>query len=94
MAFGYAGRMLRVPESSTAAVYLQQSVTTLVFACQRLMPVGQQRAARLLWDLKPAILKAVQASAVPELAAVPAFTPLLEIASMRHVVLETRLFIS
>ncbi len=94
MAFGYAGRMLRVPESSTAAVYLQQSVTALVSACLRLMPVGQQRAARLLWDLKPAILKAVQASAVAELAAVPAFTPLLEIASMRHVVLETRLFIS
>lgn len=94
MAFGYAGRMLGVPESSTAAVYLQQSVTTLVSACQRLMPVGQQRAAHLLWDLKPAILKAVQASALPELDTVPTFTPLLEIASMRHVVLETRLFIS
>lgn len=94
IAFGYAARRLSIAEDLTAAVYLQQAVTILVSACQRLMPVGQQRAARMLWDLKPAILDAAQASGTVAIDAVTAFTPLLEIASMRHVALETRLFIS
>jgi urease accessory protein len=93
-AFGYAGRGLGVAEELAAAVYLQQSVTALVFACQRLMPIGQQRAARLLWDLKPEILDAVQASARADIETVAAFTPMVETASMRHVALQTRLFIS
>jgi len=93
-AFGYAGRALGVAEEIAATVYLQQSVTALVSACQRLIPIGQQRAARLLWDLKPEILDAVQASAMAEVGTVAAFTPMVEIASMRHLALETRLFIS
>ena len=93
-AFGYAGCALGVAEELTTAAYLQQSATALVSACQRLMPIGQQRAARLLWDLKPAILEAVRVGATAEIYTVPAFTPLVEMASMRHVTLETRLFIS
>ncbi len=93
-AFGFAARDLAIPDDLAAAVYLQQSVAALVSACQRLMPLGQQRAARLLWDLKPAILHAAQSVAVSGLNTAPAFCPLIEIASMRHVVLETRLFIS
>lgn len=92
--FGYAARRLDIAADLTAAVYLQQSVTTLVSACQRLMPLGQQRAARMLWDLKPEILKAAQASAGVGVNSVTSFSPMVEIASMRHVALETRLFIS
>jgi urease accessory protein len=93
-AFGYASRLLGIDEGLAAAVYLQQTTNALVSACQRLMPLGQHRAARLLWDLKPLIVEAVRASetALPDAAS--AFTPLLEIASMRHVALGTRLFIS
>jgi urease accessory protein len=93
-AFGYAGRMLGVEEELTAAVYLQQMLNGLVSACQRLMPLGQQRAAHLLWDLKPAILEAARASGLSAPDAAPSFTPLVEMASMRHVALVTRLFIS
>jgi urease accessory protein len=92
-AFGYAGRVLGVGQNLTAAVYLQQTLSALVSACQRLMPLGQQRAARLLWDLTPAILDAAQSGAVG-IHAAASFTPLIDIASMRHVALETRLFIS
>jgi len=94
MAFGYAACALGVAIEVAAPVYLQQSVTALVSASQRLMPVGQQRAAHLLWDLKPAILAAAEASAALDVGAVAAFTPMVELASMRHVALETRLFIS
>jgi urease accessory protein len=93
-AFGYAGRALGVTEDLTAAVYLQQSIAALVSACQRLLPLGQHRAARLLWDLKPAIFDAAQASAAADIHTVASFTPLIDIASMRHVALQTRLFIS
>ncbi len=94
MAFGYAARHLAIAGDLTAAVYLQQTVTALVSACQRLMPIGQQHASRMLWDLKPAILEAAQTGAAAGVDAIAAFSPLVEIASMRHVVLETRLFIS
>jgi urease accessory protein len=88
VAFGSAGAALGIDEDAVVLAYLQQSVAGLVSACQRLMPLGQVAAARIVWDLKPAI---VQASTVTELSC---FTPLPEIASMRHLSLETRLFIS
>ncbi len=88
VAFGAASGVLGVPEDAAALAYLQQSIAGLVSACQRLMPLGQTAAARILWNLKPAIARA---STLQE---VSCFTPLLEIASMRHGSLETRLFIS
>ncbi len=93
-AFGYVGRTLHIEEEITAAVYLQQMLNGLVSACQRLMPLGQQRASRLLWEIKPAILGAAQESALADPDDASSFTPLVEMASMRHVALATRLFIS
>jgi urease accessory protein len=88
IAFGSAGSQLDIDEDSVVLAYLQQSVTGLVSACQRLMPLGQVAASRLIWNLKPVIM---QAAAAKEISC---FTPLPEIASMRHPLLETRLFIS
>jgi urease accessory protein len=93
-AFGYASRLLGVGEELAAACYLQQSVNGMVYACQRMIPLGQQHAARLLWELKPAIFEAAQVSGTSDVETTTAFTPLVEIASMRHVDLGTRLFIS
>ncbi|HKW96933.1 MAG TPA: urease accessory UreF family protein [Bryobacteraceae bacterium] len=93
-AFGFIGGVIGVDEDLTAAIYLQQIVSGLISVCQRLMPLGQQQAARILWDLKPAILDAARASAALDPDEVGAFTPLADMASMRHVALETRLFIS
>lgn len=92
-AFGYAGRLLGIDEALTVSVYLHQSMGALISACQRLMPLGQQLAATLLWDLKPAIVEAARASHIEPQAA-SSFAPLVEAASMRHVALATRLFIS
>src|SRR5580693_7230254 len=88
IAFGSAASALGIDEDAAVLAYLQQSVTGLVSACQRLMPLGQVAAARVVWNLKPAI---EQAAHTKELSC---FTPLPEIASMRHPSLETRLFIS
>jgi len=91
IAFGFAGSILGIPEDSVTLAYLQQSVTGLVSACQRLMPLGQVAASRIIWNLRPAITNA--ALHCEELG-VSCFTPLQEIGSMRHSSLETRLFIS
>jgi urease accessory protein len=91
IAFGAAGAIAGIPEESIALAYLQQSVTGLVAACQRLMPLGQIAASRIIWNLRPAIREAVSHSERLEVAC---FTPLPELGSMRHRSLETRLFIS
>ena len=88
IAFGSAAAGLGIDPDSAVLAYLQQSVAGLVSACQRLMPLGQVAAASIVWNLKPAI---EQAAAQNELSC---FMPLQEIASMRHPLLETRLFIS
>jgi urease accessory protein len=91
IAFGAAAAFAGIPEESIALAYLQQSVTGLVSACQRLMPLGQIAASRIIWNLRPAIREAVSHS---ERLEVSCFTHLPELGSMRHGSLETRLFIS
>ena len=88
IAFGCACAALTIDEDAAVLAYLQQSVTGLVSACQRLMPLGQVAAAWVIWNLKPAIEQAARSKELS------CFTPLPEIASMRHPLLETRLFIS
>jgi len=88
IAFGVAGAALAIPVDAVAMAYLHQSIAGLVSACQRLMPLGQAAASRILWNLKPAIARA----SLSEEAS--CFSPYLELASMRHGSLETRLFIS
>lgn len=95
-AFGLGGALLGVDETATVLAYLQQSLAGLVSACQRLLPLGQSQASAILWRLKPTLVEVAQSSkdlaTHPEESAV--FTPLLDLGSMRHPNLVTRLFIS
>lgn len=97
-AFGLVGGLLSLDEEATMAAYAQQTLAGLISACQRLLPVGQSQAARLLWDLKPEMVEASRrAVARPErelLETVSLFNPMVEIGSMRHPQLPVRLFIS
>lgn len=88
VAFGAAGAALDIPADAVVLAYLNQSITGLISACQRLMPLGQVAASKILWNLKPAI----ELASYTEEAL--CFSPCLELASMRHRSLETRLFIS
>ena len=90
--FGFVAGALGIEAHIAAAAYLQQSMTALVSACQRLLPLGQTQAHQILWNLKPAILAAVEQVGEPGLA--NSFTPLLDVASARHATLYTRLFMS
>ncbi len=91
IAFGSAGAALGIPLDSLVLAYLNQSMAGLVSACQRLMPLDQMAANKILWNIKPAIVEACRSSCSEERSC---FSPYLELASMRHASLETRLFIS
>lgn len=106
-AFGLTGYLLAVDETAAVLAYLQQTLWCLVSACQRLMPLGQSQASRIVWRLKPALISIAEHSAglvnrAPTEIPAPTetqegsvvFTPLVEIGSMRHPLLPTRLFIS
>jgi urease accessory protein len=93
-AFGLAAAALGVDARSAVVACLHQSLTGLVSACQRAMPVGQLQASRLLWDLKPDLAEAADRGLATDLADVRCFAPLLDVGSMRHRRLPTRLFIS
>ena len=91
IAFGAAGRALGIPSEPVVTAYLNQSVAGLISACQRLIPLGQTAACRVLWNLKSVIAHVAWVSYSEESSC---FSPYLELASMRHGSLETRLFIS
>jgi urease accessory protein len=93
-AFGLGAGALGLDETLAVAAYLGHSLAGLVSACQRLMPLGQVHAQRVLWRLKPDVAAAAERGRRSALDDLAAFAPLAEIASMRHARLATRLFIS
>lgn len=93
-AFGLAGGILEIDATTLVLAYLQQTLTSLIYACQRLLPVGQNQASSLIWRLKPILVDIGEQSANIPLEEAASFTPLLDLGSMRHPALTTRLFIS
>ena len=91
-AFGLVGGVLGIDAQRTGLAYLNQSITGLVSACQRLMPLGQTVASQLLWQLKPIMIEVI--NQYKEDVHASAFTPMVDVGSLRHPALNTRLFIS
>jgi urease accessory protein len=92
--FGFVAGAFAIDAKIACAAYLQQSITALVSACQRLLPLGQTQAHGILWDLKPAILRAADRGTATAPATVDSFTHLIDLASARHATQYTRLFMS
>ena len=93
-AFGLIGGRCELAAALVVAAYLRQLVAGLVAACQKLTPLGQHQAAAIQWQLYGRIdaIAAMQCGQDP--GTPPAFTPLVEVASMRHATLGVRLFVS
>jgi urease accessory protein len=95
VAFGLVCGLCGVSANNTGQGYLQQVLTGLISACQRLLPLGQSQASRILWLCHTAVQATVQQSIVAAATGeICSFTGLLDLASMRHPALEKRLFIS
>jgi urease accessory protein len=94
LAFGLVSGALGFDEDRAVLAYLHQSAANLVSACQRLLPLGQIEAARILWNLKPAMIETASRSVGIDPEAVASFMPLLDWGAMEHPALSTRLFVS
>jgi urease accessory protein len=93
-AFGLAGGALGFAEDRTTLAYLHQNVASLVSACQRLLPLGQSAATKILWDAKPAMIETAERSTARGVDDAFSFMPVLDWGAMEHPALTTRLFIS
>jgi urease accessory protein len=93
-AFGLAAGALGIDEECAVLGFLHQATASLVSACQRLLPIGQSEATRILWNLKPAMIETAGRSRDCGIDEVSCFMPLLDWGAMEHTALSTRLFIS
>jgi urease accessory protein len=93
-AFGLVGGAFQFDEDSIVLAYLHQMVFSFVSAFQRLLPLGQAHATRILWNLKPAMIEVANHGAACSLDNLSSFTPLMDWGAMEHPALRTRLFIS
>lgn len=94
LAFGLVSGVLGFAEDQAVLAYLHQSIAGLVSACQRLLPLGQSAATKILWNIKPAILETAIRSAACAIDDACCFMPLLDWGAMEHPALPTRLFVS
>lgn len=94
--FGLVGGRLALDEEATVLAFLHQTLTALLAASQKLMPIGQSRVASILWNLKPDLVAAAaqSSSATPTRPLPSSSAHLVELAAMRHASLRVRLFIS
>jgi urease accessory protein len=93
-AFGLVSGVLGIEEDRAVLAFLHQWIASLVSACQRLLPLGQTEATRVLWNLKLAMIQTARRSAACSIDDACCFTPLLDCGAMEHPALSTRLFIS
>jgi urease accessory protein len=92
VAFGLVAQCLSLPAESAIHAYAYNVIAGLVAAAIRLVPLGQSDGQRLLHDLAPTLIEAAQTyrNLTPDEAW--SCTPGLEIRSMQHERLYSRLF--
>ena len=90
--FGMIGGVMAWPRKEMVGAYLHSASAALVGAALRLLPLGQLAGQHILWNVRPLIARLaeeVQGKSQPDMWS---FAPALEIASMRHAMLDARLF--
>ena len=89
---GIIGGVMAWPPKEMAAAYLYSTSAALVGAALRLMPLGQLAGQRILSDLTPLIAELAAEVQDKTQDDMWTFAPALEIAGMRHAMLDARLF--
>jgi urease accessory protein len=90
--FGMIGGILGWDALETAGAYLYSTSAALVGAALRLVPLGQLAGQRIVWNVRPLIATLAEEAQDKREADMWSFAPVLEIASMRHALLDARLF--
>jgi urease accessory protein len=91
-AFGMVAGVLDWGADETAIAFLYSTTALLVGAALRLLPLGQTEGQRVLWRMHPVIERVAREAARREPGEMSAFTPGLDVQSMLHERLESRLF--
>ncbi len=92
VAVGRAAGLADLPVLPVAQVYLQAVASNLVQAAQRLMPLGQTAAQRVLAGLAPLCVEVAGAALEAGLDGIGGAAFAMDIASMRHEGMEPRMF--
>lgn len=90
--FGTIGGILGWDSLEMAGAYLYSTSAALVGAALRLLPLGQLAGQGILWNVMPLIAALAQEARNKNEQDMWSFAPALEIASMRHALLDARLF--
>lgn len=94
LAYGLLVACLKISKEDGLRAYIFSSVNGLVQSGIKLIPLGITQAQKLLVWLHPLMEEVAAAGLSPEKAELASFFPALDIASMRHEVLPTRLYMS
>jgi urease accessory protein len=90
--FGMIGGAMAWHPQEMAGAYLYSTIAALVGAALRLMPLGQLAGQRILWNVRPLIANLAEEIQGKTESDIWSFAPALEIASIRHAMLDARLF--
>lgn len=94
MVYGVLASELRLTEDQAVVSYLWSGLSSLVGVVQRLLPLGQAEAQRIIADAGPLIERCAEIARTRDLSTMAAAYAALDAASMRHERLPTRLCIS
>jgi urease accessory protein len=90
--FGIIGGVMKWTPEEMVAAYLYSTSAALIGAALRLMPLGQLAGQGILWNIRPLIARLAKEVQTKTQADMWTFAPALEIAGMRHAMLDARLF--
>jgi urease accessory protein len=90
--FGMIGGFQDWDALEMTSAILYSTSAALVGAALRLLPLGQLSGQRILWNVQPLIAALAEDAQDKSESDMWSFTPILEIASMQHAVLDARLF--
>ena len=92
--FGAAAASIGVTESEAVLVYLHTSLANVTSVAARLIPLGQIEAQRIIWRSHSFLLESTAAAQSTDLHLIGTATVGLDVASMQHERLHTRLCMS
>ena len=90
--FGMIGGILGWDALEMTGAFLYSTSAALVGAALRLLPLGQLAGQRIVWNVRPLIATLAEEAQCKGERDMWSFAPALEIASMRHALLDARLF--
>jgi urease accessory protein len=90
--FGTIGGILGWDALEMTGAYLYSTSAALVGAALRLLPLGQLAGQSIVWNVRPLIAALAEEAQDKNEEDMWSFAPALEISSMRHALLDARLF--